>query len=289
MYPQLRNFLDSLIRPVHSHQVETTWENTITAIEESVLPAYVSIIENMDTVETNNSQMLKIMTTSKFYRGLDPKKILLLQKRFFNDVLSESRNVSKLIKKDVAEVITYKTGKAQETTILTLVSDISAMTFYSLDFIYMMVLDKDVEIPKKRVEEINSLVSMFASMHEVYGEDFSKYVKNINKVSTSKVEQDKPPGIMDALFSDTGLLVKIPFTSGFINNPLYHVRMWVIDKRVERYEVLKEKRTVLGLKINELKVKQGGGNDPKLAKHIEYYEDKISAIEANIREFEEDI
>jgi len=64
----------------------------------------------------------------------------------------------------------------------------------------------------------------------------------------------------------------------FIGNPIYHIRLFLIDIDLLKLERLKEKKRLLELRLLELQ----GKNDPKIKKQIEYYEDKLNKLELKI-------
>lgn len=66
----------------------------------------------------------------------------------------------------------------------------------------------------------------------------------------------------------------------FIGNPIYHLRMMMVDFEVMKFEGLKEKRRLLELKIIELKNR--GVDNPKIKKQVNYYEDKLNKLNLKI-------
>ena len=71
--------------------------------------------------------------------------------------------------------------------------------------------------------------------------------------------------------------------STFIGNPIYHLRLLLVDLQMLRLETLKERKRILELKVLELKQKETTGKvDPKLKQQIQYYEDKIKKVNMKI-------
>lgn len=67
--------------------------------------------------------------------------------------------------------------------------------------------------------------------------------------------------------------------ASFIGNPIYHLRLLLVDLEMLRLETLKERKRVLELKVLELKQKETTGKvDPKLKNQIQYYEEKITKV-----------
>ena len=71
--------------------------------------------------------------------------------------------------------------------------------------------------------------------------------------------------------------------ASFIGNPIYHLRILLVDLQMLRLETLKERKRILELKVLELKQKETTGKvDPKLKQQIQYYEEKIQKVNMKI-------
>ena len=66
----------------------------------------------------------------------------------------------------------------------------------------------------------------------------------------------------------------------FIGNPIYHIRLFLVDLEMLRLERLKNRRKLVELKLLELRNKDA--SDPKIKKQIEYYEQKLEALDRKI-------
>lgn len=69
-------------------------------------------------------------------------------------------------------------------------------------------------------------------------------------------------------------------TKNFMGNPIYHLRLFLVDLRTMRLESLKEEKTLLELRILELK---NGDPDGKLKSQISYYENKLNKLDMKIK------
>jgi len=76
--------------------------------------------------------------------------------------------------------------------------------------------------------------------------------------------------------------------STFIGNPIYHLRLLLVDLEMLKLETLKERKRILDLKLLELKQKETTGkHDPKIQKQIEYYEGKLEKTNLKIEKIME--
>lgn len=71
----------------------------------------------------------------------------------------------------------------------------------------------------------------------------------------------------------------------FIGNPIYHIRLFLIDLEQLRFERLKESKRLMELRILELKQKEANNDDPKTKKAIAYYEDKLNKLDMKIERY----
>ena len=80
-----------------------------------------------------------------------------------------------------------------------------------------------------------------------------------------------------------------PFGFGFIAvrfNPIYHVRMAVANWQLKQYELAKEEKVALELKLHYLKQSSEGKASVKMAKTISYTEGRIEDLQYDIDKVE---
>jgi hypothetical protein len=79
------------------------------------------------------------------------------------------------------------------------------------------------------------------------------------------------------------------YLSGFIGNPIYHARIMIAEWQTSRYKEYQEKLKVIQLRVMHLKMLNEKGNDPKLAKEIEYYQSRADKISKSLSDTESDL
>ena len=68
---------------------------------------------------------------------------------------------------------------------------------------------------------------------------------------------------------------------------IYSIRVWLVDREIKKYELLKEKKALLELRVLELKKKLAGDpTDTKILKAIDVYTEKIEETEFRIKKIE---
>lgn len=79
------------------------------------------------------------------------------------------------------------------------------------------------------------------------------------------------------------------FVTNFTGNPVYFIGMIIEGIKEERYEADIDQANLTRLKIMELRAKASGGDSKSIQGQIEYYEDKLTALEENIKEYQEGV
>lgn len=122
-------------------------------------------------------------------------------------------------------------------------------------------------------------------------------VLNTVKGDLDKVLADIPdmiivPEDVEAMEKTVGNTKLDPMNLGIIPiamNPIYHIRMAVAEWQVNRYNLAKEERKLLELKLLSMKESAQGNNDPKLQQNIEYTEGRLQKLNRKLAEMEDDI
>lgn len=72
----------------------------------------------------------------------------------------------------------------------------------------------------------------------------------------------------------------------FIGNPIFHIRLFLIDLGELRFERLKDSRRLMELRVLELRQKQqSGATDEKVTTAIKYYEEKLNKLDMKIERY----
>ena len=290
MLVSLLNYVGGMGHTVKKGDVLTSLENVFNNIENDVIPTLSEMVEsgNLEAIEKNKD--IKVISNNGVIRAKDNKDLLSKIQKVFEDIIKEKSHLTKIVDKDLSDVITTRTITAKDAAILRVVNDIGGMALYVIDLCYYILIDgSDTEFPKIKLKQIKEGLPTFNNMLKVYGKDFSKLVSALPKVSNQPIEVDEGnEGMLESLLAKKGKVVDLPVAQGFINNPFYHIRMWLVDREIEKYETLKDKKRLVELRLMELKLKAKHENDPKLKGQIEYYENKLTSMEYAIKEIEED-
>jgi len=288
MFHALANYLtDTADRAVSKDAVLANTNATLTSIHKEVLPVMHEVLKSKEFFKSDKINVLLHVGSGLGISTSDPTNVIKELIKFFKSVEHSGRALTALIESDFGSRVFHSTATAQEAAIMKTVSDITSATLYAIDLMYLVTIDSNTELPKKKLEDLNDGVSYFIGIVNVYKDNFDKHVVKLSKVAKVHIDKSAGAGLMDKLFANHGEMVALPMFNGFIHNPVYHVRMWLVDQDVSKLESLKQKKKLLETKLLELKMAGSGKHDERLSKQVTYYEDKVSDIENDIRDIEE--
>jgi len=289
MYNSIKDFVSgNPNQVVTKEEVRSGAELLLTSVQHDIIPAIKTSLKSKEFFQSPNTHILSNVGESLRLSSDKPEDTLKALLKFFEEVSSEAATITELVDTQMSDKMFLSMATAQELTIMRLVSDLSSVSLYMLDMLYYVTLTEDTAYPKIKLIELKSGISNFTSIVRVYIKDFSHYVKSLNKVAKSPIEERAPRSMVDKFLAAHGVFVNMPTTNGFTNNPIYHIRIWLVDRDVRKYEALKDKKKLLELKLLNLKMEKSGHHDGKTKKQIEYYEEKVAGIEKDIKDTEED-
>ena len=292
MVQTLVNYVRGMNHTVKKEELVKNLENTLGALNDDVIPMLDNMVKNGDLDVIKNSPIMNSIKYSSGIKSKDNKELLSKIKGIVVNISKSGKNLEKVVSDHLSEVVTDKTATVKDGAILKMVSDITSLAMFLMDFGYLVLIEgksENTDLPKIKLQQIKDGVPTFAAILKSYSKDFNKSVNELAKLpSNSLYIDDSKVSMLEKIVSKFSRSIPLPNTDGFVNNPIYHFRMWLADRDVAKYESLKEKKKLIELKVLELKTKQDGEDNPKLSKQIEYYENKLSSMEYEIKEFEEE-
>lgn len=260
----------------------------LASTENLVLPTFAEVIdsENLPIVKKNT-----FFTTIYKNCGIlasDNYDALVKMGQSFQGIVNNRIGLKQLVNKHLQDTLTSKAMSAKSAAIITLLHDLNSLNTYMLDLLYFILTDeKKSDLPKVKFKRIKEDAPTFIQLYKVYGFNFKDIIEDIEKISDEIVptKQEVSDAINNMLLMKTGKLITLP-QQNFVGNPIYHFRMWLIDRDSRRIESLRLKKQLIELRLMELKLNQEGTSDPNLSKQIKYYEEKLADIEYNIEKYE---
>lgn len=228
------------------------------------------------------------------YRRLkvkNDKDFLIKVKAILNKIDKNSNTIVKLANSTLPTIIMDKALTAKQTAVLKLISDITILTDFSLDIVYLLISSKrgdKTHFGKKTLSDMMFNVIEFGEVISVLDTDFTKYLKEINMVSEDIMHiNDSNTSLLERTLGNSGKLLDTPNVNGFLGNPIYRFRIFLKDREHKANEVRKDKLRLLQLIITELKAEQAEEYNATRDEQIAYYEEKVSQLEYEISTYED--
>lgn len=296
----IENFVKMLVPSIAKNSVIEDIDTTIAELQETTLPAYAAAFDAMLFTDKYpiKSDWLKTKTNQFKKAGLSRDLTLMV---YIHAVCSELPERLEWLRKQfqtekgtsiVADGITY-----QVATMLHLVSSAAFISKYARKFLLMAYSEETPEyldtasgrlpppFSKIEIAEIDKQFSGFLTALNVFNVHQSammKAVENIPEYIVTPDDPSAPPGVSVNQLE--------PFALNFIPyqwNPIYHIRMAIIDYQFSRYNAAKAERVALDLRLNALKqAREGNAVDPAIEKTIAETEKRLMTLNRKIAQME---
>jgi len=288
MLKSLMNYATSITHTIRKADVIKSLDHIFANIDDSVIPTLNALGDEKSLSTIEKSNILKTINRSAGLKAKDNAQVFSKIRSMFSEIQSNKSALYHIVEHDLSDFIMGDVTNARDAAILKVVNDIGGMSLYVMDVNYYVLLDGgETNYPKIKTDNINKQLPSFIASLKFYQSGFSGLIKDLPRVADVNIDVDEnKTSMLESLLSKKGKTLALPM-SGFTNNPIYHIRMWWVDKEIEKYESLKDKRSLVELKLKELKIRERNESDKGLRKQIEYYEDKLSNIEYEIKNIEE--
>lgn len=157
-----------------------------------------------------------------------------------------------------------------------------------------------IMIEESRELDAREVLSMTKAEVRWIDDNMLKFLQSFDAINIDrrhlKETIEKIPDVVveptDGIMASISKGMTDPFKLGFIGvkyNPIFYVRTAIAEWQNERNEARKIERKLLEFRLMRLKqLSEDNTNDPGLKKQIDYYEDKLLAINNKIARYEED-
>ena len=226
-----------------------------------------------------------LMDLMKFSKNKGHKAFLEELSTYMSEIYRESDKLENIIHHDVPDYITDKTITARVSGILGTVSNFTSITLFTSDLLLYIIykMNNDSMYYKSKEKSVYIMLPEYAKLYAKYRGKIKDVLKDINKLSDTEI------GDVDTFHMSASRVDKkfnMP-VNGFIGNPIYYFRMWMVEIEASKYEYLKDKKRLIELKLIDMKLSNQGEPDAKIQKQIEYFEEKLAKIEYEIHNIEE--
>lgn len=286
MVDSLLSSFDLVEKPIKKEQLLKTYKTVISMLEEDLLPSLTEVIKVERNPKLSKSNIVEVTETVFKLKKLGNKSIFTTLEKMFLSIDKNRNKIEDLISKHASSVLTSRVLTIKDAAIVKLVDDISSMVLFTTDLIVCALADVNkTAFPKIKFKKIKEGLPGYAELVANYSKDIEKTISEIAKLDDSVFNKDSNTTMLDLKLKSNG--VSFDFAKNFINNPFYHIRMWLVDRDIRKLESLKDKRRLTELRLMELKVAKMNSEDENLAGQIQYYEEKLATLDYEIEKLQE--
>lgn len=286
MIQSLLKSFNLVSKPVKKEQLLKTFNTMSALIQENVLPSVVNVVKIEKSSKISKSDLYLTAKDICKIINYKPKAIFEELEKIFLSVEKLHPKIESLITKHTSTVLTDKVLSVKDAAIIKFVDDLSSLAMFTVDFALCVLTDpKNTSFPKIKFKKLKEGLPAFIENMKYFSKDLEKSIEKISKLDDTAITKDANHGLLGVKFKNDGIFGLL--ANGFINNPFYHIRMWLIDRDIAKLESLKDSKRLIELRIMELQVESKAGSDVDLTKQIEYYEDKLATLEYKIQKLEE--
>lgn len=291
----LGNLVESLagfMGTIKKSSVELYTNAIFKCINDTILPVF----EEITNTSKNKAEIKQIKENKQLalfskLSGIQQDNFKTLEKMHttFKNLSKSEGDVKKVIDFHFPKLMVNNVVRARDAALVKLLEDLNAFNMYTVDFLYYILMDPtETLIPKIKVKRIHEKLGDYVTLYKVYSKPLEPLLIKIAKMSDEEIPSKLDKTLLElkeVQLTKHGEFPNLPY-NGFIGNPIYHIRMWLIDRDFRKIEVLEDKKQLIELRLMELKLEAQGQRDPNLTKQIRYYEDKLSGIEYDIEKLQ---
>lgn len=280
----LFEFIKTLLPRVETTVVAEDLRITLKELTLSTLPAYEAAKVHFRAAKPKSDEYESL--SSVFYRNYGKPKSS--NSRLFTDEIAErlptliknatflEKTVDELFERDI-----IKQGlTAKKSVVLKYASDVSFVSRFAidlLDYLYYYETESKEPISKISEKKINKYLAGFARAFQrlsVPDKEFREQFTRVADVWLNESNFD----LVAASDSTHFLGVKEPL-SGFVYNPIFHIRMGIAEWQTARYKAYQDKKRLLELRLLQLQSQKEGEDNPQIEREIEYLQERIDRLE----------
>lgn len=294
----LLNFVKSLNPRIRKADAQSEIETTLKELRDYTLPMARSMNEQYKVVPFK-SQFSKsfeslVYDHVKFERK--SKNVWLDITTALNNVIANTEATKKLID-NVLQEDTLRDGvTARVAHVLRFAGALSFVSRYITEVADYILAQEAVamgdadETAPAQANYLKNNMEKFARLladTSIPPKEFDRMMADIPDAYLS----DKDAATVTSMFTSKQLdpFTKMAGMSGWINSPVFVIRMMWETYQAERYHAAKDRKAMLELRLIHLQNRQQNENNPRLQREIEGLEARIRKYEQKIRKVEESI
>lgn len=260
---------------------DAAYSNTVNPLLEEML-----VKVNDDEFNISDAVISNIVKESGM-RANNASQFLDELTKYFVMVTDTSSELIDQIDSNMGDVVTRDTVTFKQATLLRISNYYTTIPLFIVDvFDYIVATSKidGKELDKVTKHKYKDLVMAsrdFGASLKFFKEHGKSLKRDIGKISNGIVlGENSDNGISDGINRNT----IASFITGFIGNPIYHFRTWLVDRDADKYKMLEERKKLVAARIVQLEAKRQGEDSPRINKQIEYYKNRLATMEYTAQE-----
>lgn len=296
MFTAIKNFISSVFSSEATIAKQSNVIETVLAVDNSItnniLPVLNNVLE-LDKGVLNKNKTLTAINKLSNTRFTDNVDLINKIKEFFLEIQDNKDTLIATIKSNCPSVITVKTLTFKQAATLKVVNDLTSMSLFVLDlvnaFLALETGNGTSNLSKAQLASLDACSRDFVAVFDSYYKKLNKLIKDLKDVSAELINQSESDTTNNIISSTNGKQVDLPSdTNGFLGNPIYHIRMWFVERSLAKLQILEDKKKLIELRIQQIRANEKNLPDEQIAKMINYYEEELSNIEYKITKIKED-
>lgn len=296
MFTAIKNFISSVFSSEATIAKQSNVIETVLAVDNSItnniLPVLNNVLE-LDKGVLNKNKTLTAINKLSNTRFTDNVDLINKIKEFFLEIQDNKDTLIATIKSNCPSVITVKTLTFKQAATLKVVNDLTSMSLFVLDlvnaFLALETGNGTSNLSKAQLASLDACSRDFVAVFDSYYKKLNKLIKDLKDVSAELINQSESDTTNNIISSTNGKQIDLPSdTNGFLGNPIYHIRMWFVERSLAKLQILEDKKKLIELRIQQIRANEKNLPDEQIAKMINYYEEELSNIEYKITKIKED-
>lgn len=296
---KILQFVQSMLHRFDKKTLDEDLDRLRKELRDTTLPPYESASKFMKNWEFGDAELKKFDTN--FVRQIDSRfkgNSIEVTYEILNRAMENIATLEKLVDKYYSNDIARSAMTFNKAILLQYIEAVSFASKYARKhLINVLTIEVGVLRDNKMVGNELTKAEMYWLINhrpmfittlkalDIPARDLAKDMESIPDIAIN-TEDDSTGAVIAAV----GKRKLDPFGLGFIGvamNPIYHIRMMVVEYQVAQYESAKEEKLMLEYQIRDLENSKAGKNDPKIEKAIEYTRDRIQKLDYKIAKLEE--
>lgn len=266
---------------IDREDIANTYVSVSKVIEDTVIPS-IEMLKDEDLYKDASSEFNKLVDNmgATLNTRKDIMSVLSAIEELFVEISESKDDVLDLIGA-LGEFISDRSKTPKEVGVIGIVNTVTEVTLYVQDLLLYIpyVVKGDDFFTKAKVNDILENSRGLITTMSMYKGQFKDKVSEVRELSDVTIREPEDV-VVNGSKNDNEFTLPV---TNFIGNPIYHIRLWLLEIDMIRIENLERKKQLLALKIANLKAK---GSTIGTAKSIEKLEEMIQKYEARIRKLE---